>query len=77
MLETGLGRAANIALSALPGFVLPGDISGSNRFYSTDITAPFILDDGHLRVPTGHGLGVEPIADELNAVTVATEWVSA
>ncbi|MBJ2122526.1 o-succinylbenzoate synthase [Arthrobacter sp. MSA 4-2] len=77
MLETGLGRAANIALAALPGFVLPGDISGSNRFYSTDITAPFILDDGYLRVPTGHGLGVEPIADELNAVTVATEWVSA
>jgi O-succinylbenzoate synthase len=77
MLETGLGRAANIALSALPGFVLPGDISGSNRFYSTDITAPFILDDGYLRVPTGHGLGVEPIADQLDAVTVATEWVSA
>ncbi len=77
MLETGLGRAANVALAALPGFVLPGDISGSDRFYSTDITAPFIVDDGHLRVPTGHGLGVEPIADELNAVTVATEWVSA
>lgn len=77
MLETGLGRAANVALAALPGFVLPGDTSASNRYYSTDITAPFVLDDGYLTVPTGPGLGVEPIVDELDAVTVSTEWVSA
>jgi O-succinylbenzoate synthase len=77
MLETGLGRAANVALAALPGFTLPGDTSGSGRFYKTDITEPFVLDDGHLRVPTGPGLGVEPLPDELAAVTTSTEWIPA
>ena len=51
MLETGLGRAANVALAALPGFTLPGDTSASDRYYRTDITEPFVLDDGHLDVP--------------------------
>src|SRR5690606_40775260 len=41
MLETGLGRAANVALAALPGFTLPGDISGSRRYFPADITPPF------------------------------------
>ena len=76
MLETGLGRAANVALAALPGFTLPGDTSGSGRYYRTDITPPFLLDDGHLSVPTGPGLGVSPIADELAAVTTRTEWLA-
>ena len=76
MLETGLGRAANVALAALPGFTLPGDTSGSGRYYRTDITPPFLLDDGHLSVPTGPGLGVSPIADELAAVTTGTEWLA-
>ena len=75
MLETGLGRAANVALAALPGFTLPGDTSASDRYYRTDITAPFQLADGHLAVPTGPGLGVEPIPDLLEAVTVHTEWL--
>ena len=75
MLETGLGRAANVALAALPGFTLPGDTSGSGRYYRTDITPPFVLDDGHLTVPTGPGLGVSPLADELAAVTTGTEWL--
>ena len=43
MLETGIGRAANVALAALPGFTLPGDTSASGRYYATDITAPFEL----------------------------------
>ena len=76
MLETGIGRAANAALAALPGFLLPGDISASNRFYARDIvTEPAVLEDGHVRVPTGHGLGVEidPIA--LEDFTVAREIV--
>ena len=76
MLETGLGRAANIALAALPGFTLPGDISGSGRLYQTDITEPFVIKDGHLSVPTGPGLGVVPLEDELAAVTTSTEWIS-
>lgn len=77
MLETGLGRAANVALAALPGFTMPGDTSASGRYYATDVTAPFVLDDGHLAVPTGPGLGVEPLPDELAAVTTATDWIPA
>lgn len=67
MLETGIGRAANAALAALPGFTLPGDVSASDRFYARDIvTEPAVLEDGHVRVPTGPGLGVEidPVALE-------------
>ncbi len=75
MLETGLGRAANVALAALPGFTLPGDTSGSRRYFATDITAPFELADGHLDVPTGPGLGVEPVADILDEVTTSSEWI--
>jgi len=60
MLETGIGRAANAALAALPGFTLPGDVSASSRFYARDIvTEPAVLEDGHVRVPTGPGLGIE------------------
>lgn len=69
MLETGLGRAANVALAALPGFTLPGDVSASDRFYTTDITTPFVLRDGGLDVPAGPGLGVEPLPDVLAEVT--------
>jgi O-succinylbenzoate synthase len=58
MLETGLGRAANVALAALPGFTLPGDTSASNRYYAEDLTEPFELVDGRLRVPTAPGTGV-------------------
>ena len=76
MLETGMGRAANVALAALPGFTLPGDTSGSSRYYRTDITDPFVLDDGHLDVPAGPGLGVSPLPDVLDAVTTSTEWVT-
>ncbi|MGW4407650.1 o-succinylbenzoate synthase [Nonomuraea sp. NPDC004702] len=75
MLETGLGRAANVALAALPGFTLPGDTSGSRRYFATDVTEPFELVDGHLEVPTGPGLGVEPIPSVLEEVTTATEWI--
>jgi O-succinylbenzoate synthase len=71
MLETGIGRAANAALAALPGFTLPGDVSASDRFYRRDIvTEPMTLDDGHVRVPTGTGLGVEIDDDALEAFTV-------
>lgn len=75
MLETGLGRAANAALAALPGFTLPGDVSGSGRFYRTDVTEPFVLDDGHLAVPTGPGLGVAPLPEVLDELTTRTEWL--
>ncbi len=73
MLETGLGRAANVALAALPGFTLPGDTSASGRYYEEDITEPFVLEDGRLSVPTGPGLGVEPIPERLERFTTGTE----
>ncbi|UFQ19681.1 MULTISPECIES: o-succinylbenzoate synthase [Streptomyces] len=75
MLETGLGRAASVALAALPGFSLPGDTSASGRYFATDITEPFELADGHLDVPTGAGLGVDPLAEVLETVTTAREWI--
>ncbi len=60
MLETGLGRAANVALAAIDGFVLPGDTSASSRYFESDLTEPFELVAGHLLVPTGPGLGRTP-----------------
>jgi O-succinylbenzoate synthase len=77
MLETGLGRAANVALAALPGFTLPGDTSASDRYYRQDLTAPFVLTDGHLAVPQGPGLGVEPLPDVLEGLTTSVEWIPA
>lgn len=56
-LETGVGRAANLALAALPGFTLPGDISATSRYYAEDITQPFELVDGTLIAPPGPGTG--------------------
>ena len=60
MLETGVGRASNLALASLPGFVLPGDISASDRYYAEDITRErFLLNpDSTIDVPSGVGLGV-------------------
>jgi O-succinylbenzoate synthase len=76
MLETGLGRAANVALASLPGFTLPGDTSASDRFYRTDITEPFVLEAGRLPVPSGPGLGVTPIPERLAEVTTAKSWLA-
>ena len=71
MLETGIGRAANVALAALPEFTLPGDTSASGRYYVTDLTEPFVLRDGHLDVPTGPGIGVDPLPEVLAEVTTS------
>ena len=75
MLETGIGRAANVALAALPGFTLPGDLSASKRYFAQDLTPPFELADGHLEVPTGPGLGVAPVAAVLAACTTSTQTI--
>ena len=75
MLETGIGRAANVALAALPGFTIPGDTSASDRYYRVDITEPFVLHHGRLRVPDGPGIGVAPIPDVLEACTTSVEVV--
>ncbi|MEW2509283.1 o-succinylbenzoate synthase [Streptomyces sp. NPDC046870] len=72
MLETGIGRAPNLALAALPGFTLPGDTSASSRYFAEDITEPFVLGaDGHLPVPDGPGIGVTPLPDALRRFTRA------
>lgn len=70
MLETGVGRAANLALAALPGFTLPGDTSASNRYFARDITEPFVLEAGHLRVPTEPGASRHPLPERLAEMEV-------
>jgi O-succinylbenzoate synthase len=75
MLETGIGRAANVALAALPGFTLPGDTSASDRYYLRDVTPPFLLDDGSIAVPTGPGLGVDPLPEALEEFTTSVEQI--
>lgn len=73
MLETGVGRASNLALASLPGFVLPGDISASDRYYERDITHErFSLNpDSTITVPTGPGLGVTIDEQALAQFTLA------
>ena len=65
MLETGVGRAANVALAACAGFDLPADTSASDRYWAQDLTEPFHLEDGHLRVPAGAGIGRTPRSEAL------------
>jgi O-succinylbenzoate synthase len=78
MLETGVGRAANLALASLPNFSLPGDLSASGRWYREDITAPVGLGpDGTIEVPDGPGIGVEVRMDRLDALTAWREWRAA
>ncbi len=73
MLETGIGRAANLALASLPNFALPGDISATERYYERDITVErFTLNpDSTITVPGGPGLGVTVDREALAAYTVA------
>ena len=72
MLETGLGRAANVALAALDGFTLPGDLSASARFYETDIvTDPIVVEHGGIAVPSGPGFGVDLDLDLIERFRVA------
>jgi O-succinylbenzoate synthase len=79
MLETGIGRAGNLALASLPGFTLPGDISATARYWARDIiTEPFTVDGtGHMAVPGGPGTGVEIDRDRLDEVTTSVVDVSA
>ncbi len=77
MLETGVGRATNLALAALPGFTLPGDTSASSRYFTDDLTAPFVIDpDGTMEVPSGPGIGVTPRPDRLKTCTRRIEMIS-
>jgi O-succinylbenzoate synthase len=77
MLETGIGRAANLALASLEGFTMPGDTSASDRYFTRDLLEdPFTLAaDGTLPVPDGSGLGVVVDRRRLDEATVALEEV--
>lgn len=77
MVETGIGRAANAALAALPGFTLPGDVSASNRFYARDIvTEPIVIVDGQVEVPTTPGMGFDIDLAILDSVTTSTTTIT-
>ncbi len=75
MLESGIGRAGNVALASLANFRLPGDISASKRYYTEDIVEPefVVAPDGTMAVPTGPGIGVQVIMDRLEKVTLHRE----
>ena len=64
MHEFGVGRAANVAISSLPGFTLPSDVSGSDKYYARDvIVPPVVAHDGTVAVPSAPGIGHEVDAD--------------
>jgi o-succinylbenzoate synthase len=73
MLETGVGRATNLALASLPGFSLPGDISATNRYYTQDITQEIfqLNQDSTIDVPNQPGLGVSIDRKALESFTLA------
>jgi len=75
MLESGIGRAHNIALSTLPNFSLPGDVAASKRYWAEDIIDPEVVvsPQGTIRVPAGPGIGFEPRLDRIDKVTVRKE----
>ncbi len=75
MLETGIGRAANVALGAMPNFSLPGDTSASSRYFAQDMTEPFVLEAGTLAVPTGPGIGVDPLPESLREFTTSVQLI--
>jgi o-succinylbenzoate synthase len=70
MLESGVGRAAALAVAAMPGFDLPGDLGASDRYFARDLTRPHELNQGRLAVPSGPGLGVEPDEDVVGRARV-------
>lgn len=77
MLESGIGRAHNIALSTLPNFSLPGDVSASRRYWSEDIVSPEVevTSRGTIVVPTTPGLGYSPRRDRIDSLTVRREVI--
>ncbi len=77
MLESGIGRAANIHLSTLPNFSLPGDIAASKRYFDPDLIDPpvEVAADGTIAAPTGPGLGVAIREDRLDAATITRQHI--
>jgi O-succinylbenzoate synthase len=79
MLESGIGRAANIHLSTLPNFSLPGDVAASRRYFNPDLIDPpvEVASDGTIAVPRGPGLGVDVVADRVDRATLRRETLHA
>ncbi len=79
MLETGIGRAHNIALASLPNFSLPGDVSASSRYWSQDIIEPEVTvsSSGEITVPTGVGSGFRVDVERIEALTVRRQSLRA
>gem|GEM_PF-3092531 len=79
MLESGIGRASNLAVASLSNFTLPGDISASKRYFKQDIVEPeyVISTDGKMQVPTDPGIGVQILEERLSAVSVRSKAFSA
>ena len=79
MLETGIGRAHNIALSSLPNFSLPGDVSASSRYWTEDIIEPEVTvsSKGEIVVPTTPGRGFEVQKDRIERLTVRRQTLHA
>ena len=77
MLEAGIGRAHNIALSTLSAFTLPGDVSASARYWEEDIIEPpvTVSQEGTIKAPMGHGIGYEVNEARIDALTVRRETV--
>lgn len=75
MLESGIGRAHNIAMSSLSNFLLPGDVSASKRYWDEDIIEPEVevSSEGAIRVPTAPGIGYTPRLDRIESLTVRSE----
>ena len=78
MLESGIGRANNIALATLPNFVLPGDISASSRYWTQDIIHPAVqvTARGTIEVPDSPGSGFAVDRERIERLTVRTESFS-
>jgi o-succinylbenzoate synthase len=75
MLESGIGRAHNIAMSSLANFSLPGDVSASRRYWAEDIIEPEVevSPEGTIRVPTAPGIGYTPRVDRIESLTQRRE----
>jgi O-succinylbenzoate synthase len=78
MVETGIGRAANVALAALPNFALPGDVAATGRFFDEDLTSPLPLrPDGTIAVPDAPGTGVFVCSDAVARFSTWRQWCPA
>ena len=78
MLESGIGRAQNIAMSTLPNFSLPGDVTASKRYWHEDIISPEVMVTPHgtIQVPSEPGIGFAPRLDRIASLTVRQDHLT-